>query len=64
MLILKSINFSDDTDLVNFINDNNISKENILTIIRGKTRVTDKSEFTLFFYGESETKEKTKGFWG
>lgn len=63
MIILKSENFAQETDLAKFVNLNNIKRENILGITASviDTRI---SHYVIFFYGDSDTKEITRGFFG
>ena len=56
MLILKSDYFVSHERLTWFINENNIQRENILSITQNG------GMFTIFFYGYPETKEHTQGF--
>jgi hypothetical protein len=60
MIILKSREFGSHDDLTKFINENNIARENIVSIVFSGT---SSSFYTLFFYGDSETKEKPRGIW-
>ena len=62
MKVLKSETFTGDKSLTNFINDNNITKEDVLSI----TCCGDLAVplYTILFYGDSEIKEKTRGLFG
>jgi hypothetical protein len=68
MIIVKSHEFSSITqtasaDIATFINKNNLKKEDILAITvacSGEATLT----YGIFYYGDSETKEITKGFLG
>ncbi len=51
MLILKCETFSSEQDLVTFVNENDISRENILTITRGPS-LTEWVSIALFYYEE------------
>ncbi|GAB2983988.1 hypothetical protein GCM10027049_21880 [Mucilaginibacter puniceus] len=51
MMILKSETFSSDVDLVVFVNENDILRENILTITRTPSK-TDWVSITLYYYEE------------
>ena len=42
---LKAAHFSSNKDLVQFVNENGIKRENILTITRGHV-----GDYTLFYY--------------
>lgn len=68
MRILKAQRFSGvianpEQDIVKFINKNNIKEEDIKSITVVSPNVGD-SDYVVFFYGDSETKEITKGFLG
>ena len=62
MIILKSKVFAINDKLTNFVNDNNISRDNILSITVHYNSV--KEIYTIFYYADSESEEKTRGFWG
>ncbi|MDN3581447.1 hypothetical protein [Mucilaginibacter flavus] len=55
MIILKSEKFALHSRLVRFVNENNIKREDILTITDGPQSVV------LYFYADSETEEITHG---
>lgn len=59
MIVLKTQLFNSSTDLVKFVNINKIKKEDILFINERSI-----NSFTLFFYGDSETEEINRGFFG
>jgi hypothetical protein len=61
MVILKSQEFEDSKDVAKFINLNNIRRENILSIV-STSHATN--HLAIFFYGDVETKEITRGFFG
>lgn len=61
MKILKSRNFDSHTQLTQFVNDNDIAREDILNINRSSQYI---SECQMFYYGDSEAKEKERNFWG
>jgi len=61
MKILKSRNFDSHTQLTQFVNDNDIAKEDILNINRSPQYT---SECQMFYYGDSEVKEKERNMWG
>jgi hypothetical protein len=61
MLILKSASFSSDSKVAVFVNKNNIARENIVAITCGTTTIGDAEDFTIFFYGDPEVKEKMPG---
>ena len=67
MIVLKFKEFSGiinpAKDLVSFVNDNNISKENILSITQALNSLSH-TNYAIFYYADSETKEVTKGFFG
>lgn len=63
MIILKSQTFPTAERLSNFVNDNNILQENIVVITYG-TPVSVTETYTIFYYADSESKEKPRGFWG
>ena len=62
MTILKTMNFSSNEKLVSFVNENNITRENIIMINSGND-FAGTMVFTIFFYSDSENKEKKPGFW-
>ena len=62
MIILKTMNFSNNESLASFVNDNNITRENIIMINSGN-KAGGSTIFTIFFYGDSEIEEKKPGFW-
>ncbi|NNU33595.1 hypothetical protein HK413_04530 [Mucilaginibacter sp. S1162] len=62
MKILKSKVDSGDWRLTEFINTNNISREDILTIIVSGNGFNQK--YTLFYYEEPKPEDEKKGFWG
>lgn len=55
MRILKTDIFSTNKRLARFINENNITPANILSI------TASAGGFAIFFYGDSETEEITHG---
>ena len=61
MKILKSKDFKTPDALTTFVMDNSIDKEDIFTIKAGGHYTAN---FTLFFYADSEVKEKERNFWG
>jgi len=67
MIIVKTQEFSNvlgaNQDIANFINKNNIKEEDIIAINEGIV-LDAKRSYTIFFYGDSETKEITSGFFG
>lgn len=64
MVIVKSQFFSTSADVVKFININNIKREDILTITAHGNGGSNSSEYAIFFYADSDTKEITRGFFG
>lgn len=42
---LKAMHFTSNGDLIQFVNDNGIEREDILTIVRGYVQ-----DYTLFYY--------------
>lgn len=56
MIILKSDYFSSHGRLTRFINENNIKKEDILTITQDAA-----ATFTIFFYADDTREEITHG---
>jgi hypothetical protein len=63
MLILKSQKFANTDQLVQFVNDNHINKESIVTVTQGQQSPAFDA-YTIFYYSDSETEEKKHGFWG
>jgi hypothetical protein len=63
MIILKSETFGQESDVVKFVNLNNIKRENILEITATVVE-PNLYRYIIFFYGDSETKEITRGFFG
>ena len=61
MKILKSKNFAHHTALANFVNDNNIARADIHVIVSSNDSLTG---CVIFFYGDSEVKEKERNMWG
>jgi hypothetical protein len=59
MKILKAKSFLNHVELIRFVSDNKIEKEDIFVITQGGT-----SDFSIFFYSDSEVKEKERNFWG
>jgi hypothetical protein len=55
MIIVKTDSFSTPDRLARFINENDIKREDILTITDGARGLT------IFFYGDSEVEEITHG---
>ncbi|MDB5061968.1 MAG: hypothetical protein JWP67_1811 [Mucilaginibacter sp.] len=55
MIVLKSDYFSSHERLTRFINENNIKKEDILTITQAA------ATFTIFFYADDAREEITHG---
>jgi hypothetical protein len=55
MIVLKSDYFSSHERLTRFINENNIKKEDILTITHAA------ATFTIFFYADDAREEITHG---
>jgi hypothetical protein len=55
MIIVKTDSFNTPDRLALFINENNIKRQDILTITDGPRG------FTIFYYGDSETEEVTHG---
>jgi hypothetical protein len=55
MNVLKSDYFSSHERLTRFINENNIKREDILSI------TSSQGVYTIFFYGDPATKEITHG---
>ena len=60
MKILKSATFLKAEALVQFVNDNSIPREDIVTITRS-ARFTDAVDIAIFYYADVEIKEKTRG---
>lgn len=50
-------------DIAIFVNKNGIKKEDIVTIT-ATTIMDAKSKYTIYYYGDSERKDVTKGFTG
>jgi hypothetical protein len=55
MIVVKTDIFSTNERLARYINENNIKREDILTITGSA------GGFAIFFYGDSEVKEITHG---
>lgn len=55
MITVKTDSFSTAARLALYINENNIKREDILTIVQGA------SGFTIFFFGDPEKEEITHG---
>ena len=63
MIILKCKTFGQESDIAKFVNVNNIKREDVLQIVA--TVVSPNLyRFILFFYGDSEKEEITRGFFG
>jgi len=61
MKILKSKKFGGHEALATFVNDNNIAREDIHVIIPSNEHLAG---CVIFFYGDSEFKEKERNVWG
>ncbi len=61
MIILKSSVFSSPDKLTQFVNENNIKKEDILSITNTFADVA-RDQYTLFFYSDSATEMITHGW--
>lgn len=61
MKILKYNIFQSGPPLVQFVNDNNILQEDIVTITPASG---DSTSIAIYFYGESDVKEKERNIWG
>ena len=59
MKILKAKSFSNEFQLIQFVSDNKIEREDIFAITQGG--ITD---YAIFFYSEPEAEEKKRNFWG
>jgi hypothetical protein len=59
MTILKSATFDTVTALAKYVNENNIKREDILSIDRIDSSMR---EFTILYYGDAEIEEKKRGF--
>jgi len=59
MKILKGRTFLSYTQLLQFVDDNNIIREDIIAITQGGG-----SDYSIFFYGDIDLKEKDRNFWG
>lgn len=59
MLILKCETFSSEDGLVDFVNQNDIARENILTITRGQGTI-DWVRITLYYYAEGVIEKREK----
>ncbi len=59
MLILKCETFSSEESLVDFVNQNDISRENILTITRTASTM-DIVHLVLFYYAEGVIEKRVK----
>ncbi len=59
MMILKAKDLVTSAQVANFVRENNIQRENIVAITRSERSVTNSQEFSIFFYGDPEIKEKT-----
>ncbi|WP_184550855.1 hypothetical protein [Mucilaginibacter sp. FT3.2] len=55
MIIVKTDTFTSAARLALYINENNIKREDILSIVEGAPG------FTIFFYGDPEKEEITHG---
>lgn len=62
MKVLKFESSMSKKMLVKFANDNQIAREDIITIVSDGSGAL--SEYTLFFYGEAEPEKEKTGFWG
>ena len=60
MRILKSKDFVEHSALTTFVNDNGIEREDILIIIPASSTANP----VLYFYADSEVKEKERIMWG
>jgi hypothetical protein len=60
MNILKSEEFYNAKKLTLFVNNNKISRENILIITTTQNSIAE--WYTIFFYGDPEVKEEVPGF--
>ena len=67
MIIVKSQKFDSmidpGTDIAIFINKNNIKREDILSIT-AVSPVGNRAEYTIYYYGDSESKGILPGFFG
>lgn len=63
MIILKAQKFSQESDVVKFININNIKREDIFEITAVTTPLNT-DQYTIFFYADSAAQEITRGFFG
>jgi hypothetical protein len=57
MIVLKAEGFVQYENLVRFVNENNIKREDILSIT-----TSERHHFTIFFYADSGIKEIKHGF--
>ncbi|HWY38120.1 MAG TPA: hypothetical protein VNY73_06145 [Bacteroidia bacterium] len=62
MKVLKSRNGLGHKMVTEFVNDNNIAKEDIFSIVSNGAESFE--SFTIFYYEEPKPDEKKKGFWG
>ena len=63
MKILKCATFLKAEALVQFVNDNNLPREDIVTITRS-AGFTESVDIAIFYYADAEIKEKTRGWFG
>ena len=61
MLILKCETFGIESNLAEFVNDNKILRENILTITQASSS-QGHANLVIYYYADSETKEKKPFF--
>jgi len=59
MKILKGRTFISYTQLLQFVDDNKIFREDIIAITQGGP-----TDYSIFFYGDLDFKEKDRNFWG
>ncbi|PJJ79961.1 hypothetical protein [Mucilaginibacter auburnensis] len=59
MKILKGRSFLSYVQLLQFVDDNCIVREDIIAITQGGG-----SDYTIFFYADKDLKEKDRNFWG
>lgn len=64
-MILKSQEYSKPEDIAIFVNKNGIKQENIVSItVRMNDAAGAMGLYCIFFYGDPNVKEVTRGMWG
>lgn len=62
-MILKAKSFGTIDALIQYVNDNEIAQEQVVSITQSHSAATIVS-YAVFYYADLKTKEKTRNFWG